>query len=171
MTRTLVLTVIADDRPGLVDTLSACVENHGGNWLDSRLAHLADKFAGVAVIEVPDANRDALEAALRALGDAEAMRLSLEETASAASLPGDLHTIEILGPDHPGIVHEITHALAKAGASVEDLKTDIQEAPHGGGTLFHARIGFRPADEETLEAVRDRLEDLAGTLMVDLEMD
>ena len=43
---TLVLTVIGRDRPGLVDTLSGVVAEHGGNWEESRMAHLADRFAG-----------------------------------------------------------------------------------------------------------------------------
>ena len=41
MARTLVLTFIAKDRPGLVDALSTAVAQAGGNWQDSRMAHLA----------------------------------------------------------------------------------------------------------------------------------
>ena len=43
----LVLTVIGDDRPGLVEQLAAAISEHRGNWLESSMAHLAGKFAGI----------------------------------------------------------------------------------------------------------------------------
>ena len=42
----LVLTLIGPDRPGLVEAVAEVVARHGGNWLESRMAHLAGKFAG-----------------------------------------------------------------------------------------------------------------------------
>ena len=52
---TLVLTVVGDDRPGLVDALSGVIAAHDGNWEQSRMAHLAQKFAGILLVQVPDA--------------------------------------------------------------------------------------------------------------------
>ena len=171
MQKTLVLTFSADDRPGLVDKLSATVEAEGGNWLESRMAHLAEKFAGVAVVEVPDAKADALSMALKALDTAELMHLAIEDSGIPLRAAGDVHTLDVLGPDHPGIVHEISHALAEADASVEEMKTEIQAAPHGGGTLFHAKIRFRLKPDASLETIQDTLEDLSTTLMVDFAVD
>ena len=37
----LVLTLIGPDRPGLVEAVAEVVAAHGGNWLESRMAHLA----------------------------------------------------------------------------------------------------------------------------------
>jgi glycine cleavage system regulatory protein len=48
MADTLIITFIAEDRPGVVEQLSEVVEANGGNWLESRMAHLAETFAGVA---------------------------------------------------------------------------------------------------------------------------
>ena len=41
----LVLTLIGDDKPGLVNAASEAVAEHGGTWLESRLARLSGKFA------------------------------------------------------------------------------------------------------------------------------
>ena len=43
----LVLTVIGDDRAGLVNALADVVSDHGGNWEHSQMAQLAGKFAGI----------------------------------------------------------------------------------------------------------------------------
>ena len=45
----LVLTVIGDDRSGLVEALANVVTNHGGNWEHSQMAELAGKFAGIVI--------------------------------------------------------------------------------------------------------------------------
>ena len=37
----LVLTVIADDKPGTVEKLSSVIADHHGNWLESRMAQMA----------------------------------------------------------------------------------------------------------------------------------
>src|SRR5690606_26345178 len=51
---TLVLTVIGDDRAGLVNAVAEVVARHGGNWERSQMAELAGKFAGIVLVTVPD---------------------------------------------------------------------------------------------------------------------
>ena len=48
MARALVLTVIGEDRPGLVEALADLIDRHEGSWDESRMARLAGHFAGVA---------------------------------------------------------------------------------------------------------------------------
>lgn len=63
----LILTVIADDRPGLVDSLAATIGEHAGNWLESNMSQLAGKFAGILRIGVAaDAGRITRRRAARA---------------------------------------------------------------------------------------------------------
>ena len=64
---TLVLTVIGDDRAGLVDALAGPIAMHGGNWDRSHMARLAGKFAGIVVVSVPDERTDELTAELGTL--------------------------------------------------------------------------------------------------------
>ena len=167
MATTLVLTFIADDRPGLVERISQTVADAGGNWLDSRMAHLAAKFAGIAEIKIEEDKIAALEASLKVL-DAEGFHLVVEEADADATAAGAVYNIDLIGPDHPGIVRDISHFLAERGISVEDMDTDIREAPHSGGTLFHARVRVRAPENLGDADLRDSLESLADRLMVDI---
>lgn len=169
MTKTLILTFIADDRPGLVERISQTVADAGGNWLDSRMAHLAAKFAGIAEIKIEEDKIAALEESLRAL-DAEGFHLVVEEADAdaGATAAGAVYNIDLIGPDHPGIVRDISHFLAERGISVEDMDTDIREAPHSGGTLFHARVRVRAPENLGDADLRDSLESLADRLLVDI---
>ena len=88
----LVLTLIGPDHPGIVDSVSEVVADHGGNWLESRMSHLAGKFAGVLCVEVADERAAALEDALRRLG-VDGLTVVVER--SAAMEPVRLHAMEI----------------------------------------------------------------------------
>ncbi len=63
----LVLTVVGDDRAGLVQSLADAVASHGGNWETSELAELAGAFAGIVLVSVPDDRVDELTRALEGL--------------------------------------------------------------------------------------------------------
>ncbi len=169
--RNLVLSVIGDDRPGLVSALSDAVASHGGNWEQSQLAKLAGKFAGIVAVAVPRARADALIAAVTALDGL--LEVSVHET-DVLPPAGDesvAQTIALLGSDRPGIVQEISAALNRTGVSITKLTTGTREAPMSGGTLFEARMDVLiPADADTA-AIRNDLEAIAAELLVDLDVD
>ncbi len=169
MAKTLVLTFIARDKPGLVERLSETVAGEGGNWLESRMVRLAGKFAGLARVEVADAKVAALKAEVLALEE-EGFQLSIEEGRAGAEPEGPLLIIDLVGPDHPGIVREVSHCLAERGVSVEEMETDIRGTPMGGGLLVYARARVRVPKSLSEDALRDALEALAATLTVDISV-
>lgn len=169
MGKTLVLTFIAEDRSGLVEKLSETVAEEGGNWLESRMAHLAEKFAGVARVEVPGDKVSSLKNALMALG-AEGFHLAVEEATVDASLDGPVFNLDLVGPDQPGILRDISHCLAELGVSVEEMATDVRGAPMGGGSLFYAKARVCVPASLSEEGLRQALEAIAGSLMVDITL-
>ena len=171
MTKTLILTFIAKDRPGLVERLAATVAARGGNWLESRMAHLADRFVGIARVEAPKDQLQRLNADLKALA-AEGFHLTVEEADGdgGTGAPGRVLRLDLVGPDHPGIVRDITHGLAARGASVEEMETDIRPAPMGGGFLFYAKARVRVPASLSERELSDALHEIGNTLMVDVSL-
>ena len=165
----LVLTLIGPDHPGIVDSVSEVVAANGGNWLDSRMAHLAGKFAGVLCVEVAEENAAALEEALGRLG-VSGLTVVVERSAPADAPRQHAMEIELLGVDRPGLVHEISALLAAHGLNIEDLATDRPAAAHSGDRMFHAHIGVVIPETVDLTAVRQGLERLAGDLMVEIRL-
>lgn len=168
----LVLTVIGDDRPGLVGALSDAVSSHGGNWEHSQMAQMAGKFAGIVLVTVADDRVDELVDALGGLGAGGLLEVRAERAAGApgaSSATGGVR-LHLVGSDRPGIVREISTALADQGVTIEELATSTSEAPMAGGVLFEARavLGL-PAGSE-LDDVRRALEAVADELMVELDL-
>jgi glycine cleavage system regulatory protein len=167
----LILTIVGPDRPGLVNLISDRVTSLGGNWLESRMANLAGQFAGIVHLHVPEANAEPLIAAFRDL-EAQGLRIVVTRgTEAAGAPPGRRMKLELVGQDRPGVVRDISHALASRGVSIEELVTDFVSGSMSGESLVRASAQLRvPAQVRTVQ-LREALESLANDLMVDLTLD
>jgi glycine cleavage system regulatory protein len=167
----LVMTIIGRDRPGLVESVASIVAQHGGNWLQSRMCRLGGEFAGILQIEVDSAQQAALE---RDLGRLQAQGVNVVVCPTAggqAFAAGKLARLELVGQDRPGIVREISRALASQGVNVEDLSTECSSAPMSGETLFTAKAKLSIPPSCRLPELRQELEKIAGNLVVDVSIE
>lgn len=166
---TFILTAVGDDRPGLVSALSAPISAHDASWTRSQMSRLAGKFAGIVLVRVADDRFDALAADLAAL-EAQGLQITLERTDQPAERASLRLHLELLGADHPGIVAEVSAALAERDVSIEELTTDVRDAPMAGGTLFEAQAVLTAPPATSTEALRAMLEGLADELMVEIRL-
>jgi len=169
MRTSLVLTVIGDDKPGIVEQLSERVLATGANWEESRMARLAGKFAGLLRVSVATDQADALAATLREL-DAGGLSVVVARSGEGTTEAQRTVGLELIGHDHPGIVRDISRALAQLGVNIEELETDVTSAPMSGDSLFRARVTLGVPSGVTVNQLRTVLEELAGELMVDLTL-
>ena len=169
MVRVLVLTVIGEDRPGLVEALAGLISEHEGSWDESRMARLAGHFAGVVQVHLPDRRADDLIGALPRLAE-RGLQASVVDSDESLVNVDRRHTfrLELVGQDRPGIVREISSSLAALGVSVQDLRTVVESAAMSGERLFRAQAELAPPANVDLEKVRAALERLADELMVEL---
>ena len=166
---TFVLTVIGDDRPGLVSAVSGPISAHGASWERSQLGRLAGKFAGIVLVSVPHERADALVEELQGL-EAQGLHLTVERTDEPTRTDVRQLTLELLGIDRPGIVAEVSAALAAHGVSIEELSTDVRDAPMAGGTLFEAKAVLVAPQSAKDDQLRAQLEDIADELMVEITL-
>jgi glycine cleavage system regulatory protein len=171
MTSMMVFTFIGADKPGLVEKLAQTVGSHGGNWLESRMSELAGQFAGIVSVAVSESQLPALRAAL--------MELSGEEmtiVVAAADHRGiddgyrDLK-LSILGNDRPGIVREVSTALAARCINVREMNTTISSAPMSGAPLFQASAKIQVPKALDLTELSIQLDAIAQTLSVEIDLE
>jgi len=163
----LVMTIISPDRTGLVEAVARAVAEHGGNWLESRMCRLGGEFAGILRVEIPAEKRSALLAALDKL-QTNGLQIVVRDDAPVPAVEGRQTKLEIVGADRPGIVREITSALARAGVNVEEFSSEVASAPMSGETLFKAAARLRLPARCDLAALKKDLEKIAADLLVDV---
>jgi glycine cleavage system regulatory protein len=161
----LILTVVGPDRPGLVRALSEAVAASGGNWLESRMARLAGQFAGIVLVEAPEALLDDL----RGL-ESQGLRIVAQSGAAGAAVATaePRLVLEVVGNDRPGIVRDIARILADSGVNIEELTTGVASGSFSGEALFRVTALVRAPDATAVEVVRAGLETLGNELMVDV---
>jgi glycine cleavage system regulatory protein len=165
----LILTVIGDDRPGLVGELSAAISGQQGNWLESSMSHLAGKFAGIVKVAVPGGKVDALKAALTGL---KGLKVTAESSvAQKSAVAARLLKLSLVGHDRIGIVREVSQVLARHAVNVEELSTRTEVAPMSSEVLFHADIHLLAGRDLDARALTAELERISNDLMVDINLD
>jgi glycine cleavage system regulatory protein len=162
-----VLTIVAGDRPGLVNAIAEAVARHGGNWVDSAMARLGGAFAGIVRVTVDDAKSKALIADLAALGQA-GIAVTAARTSAAPSPAGARAQLVLTCSDLPGIVRAISAALAGLGVSIETLDTRVFAGSMSGDHLFEAKASVILPPSLPESELRQALEAIAQDLMADI---
>ena len=167
----IVLTIVGSDRPGLVEALAGAVARTGGNWLESRMAHLAGKFAGILRVQASADAVPRLVAAIEQLAQAD-LKVTVEHGSAGAAEAGSRPSVELdlVGLDRPGIVRDLSGVLARHGANIEELVTDSSSAPMSGERLFRAHMRLSMPQPADVARLRSELERFATDLMVELRL-
>lgn len=167
----LVLTLLGPDRPGLVERLSQVLVANHGNWVESRMAQLAGHFAGILRVELPAERVSAFKAACQALGTEGLQVLLVDADNPSAKAPSKrILRLELLGHDRPGIVREISQALARHDINVEELNTGVESAPMSAEMLFFAKARLAVPAELSMDGLAKLLEPIGNDLMVDITL-
>jgi len=168
--RSVVLTILGVDRPGLVEMLSDIVAGHGANWEASHMAHLAGRFAGILLLSIDPSKVERLVDDLRQLQD---RGLTVVVEPSGGGEPDKDHrtlTLDLVGHDRAGIIREISKALSAHEINVEELSTECISAPMSGETLFHMTAIIHSPKSLSIDEVLHDLEGIANEMMVDISL-
>jgi glycine cleavage system regulatory protein len=171
MSTSIVLTVVSEDRPGIVEALSELLAQHGGNWTESSMLAMAGQFAGILLASVPDQEVDAFVEGLAGLESKGLLILAKRSGLKPVAKSEREFILDLVGQDRPGIVLDITRILAKHKVNVQELETHCQSASMSGESLFLAHACLLIPAETSIEDLQGELEDLANELMVDIKLE
>jgi len=147
----LVISVITQDRPGIVKEISEAVNQSGCNIEDSRMMVLGGSFAILMMVSGDDASVSTLqkkeEQLSASLGTMVQMQVTSDRNLAEQGRP---YIIEVVALDHPGIVKELSEFVASRKINIEALDTETYAAPHTGSTMFRLDMTVNiPKDVKT----------------------
>jgi glycine cleavage system transcriptional repressor len=156
----LAVTAVGTDRPGIVAAVARVLHERGGNIEDSAMTILGGHFAIVLLVRAEESAsslRDALADATADLG----LTISVSAAGAERRPAEPTHLLSVYGADRPGIVAAVTAELARRGANITDLETQVI----GDDEPVYAMVIELVADEES--GLEDGLARVCGELGVD----
>ena len=164
-----VLTVVGDDRPGLVDEVTRFVLDCGANLEDGRMVNLHGQFAMMMLIDAAEPVIDCLRGRLPELRQTSQVRAELTPageaaTSAAAAIP---YRLTASGMDHPGLVQPVAHLLAERHINIESAQTTLSHAPVTGAPLFEMEFVVSVPAELAVAELRAALSALCDELNMD----
>jgi glycine cleavage system transcriptional repressor len=173
--RHFAVSAIGRDRPGIVAAISEVLLAHQGNIEDSQMTILRGNFTVMLIVTTPDdVEADVLRTGLEEAGarlGLEAMSLGeITEGADACSEASaePSHIVSVYGADHPGIVHDVTSALARQEVNITDLTTRLIEG--GESPLYAMMLEIALPPSRRIEEVGGVLRDVGKRQGVELSI-
>lgn len=161
-----IITLIGEDKPGLLGSLADAVYQLQGNWLSSNFSLMAGRFAGFAEIHLPENQVDAFKKIVQERKD---VTITLSPGLPPDEQDYKLVIIQVVGNDKPGIVNEVTAVINKQKINICKFESICESAPGSGHELFKATICIDVVYDFDVEQLVEALEEVADDLMIDVE--
>jgi glycine cleavage system transcriptional repressor len=163
--RIIAVTVLGDDRPGIVAGVTGALADLHGNLEDSTMTLLRGHFAMVLLVRT-GASAAAVEAALRPLSADGSLVINARVLGDSAlsSIHGPSYALRVHGADRPGIVAAVTGIVARHGANIVDLGTRL------GDGLYVLMAELQLTSEASAVGLGAELRGAAGELGVEVHL-
>ena len=161
----IAVTVLGDDRPGIVADVTRALVGLHGNLEDSTMTLLRGHFAMVLLVRT-GATVESVEAALDPLGADGSLVINARVLRDSTLSPigGPSYALRVHGADRPGIVAAITGVVARNGANIVDLGTRL------GDGLYVLMAELQLPSEASAAGLGAELQDAARELGVEVHL-
>ena len=158
MIKNIIVSIIGPDKPGIVFNISKIIKNNSGNINKSRMVRLGDFFTIMVSISISKNNLHRINKDLENYSDYQITTYESKNNSTNNS-DENIKTIHLNGIDNEGLVFKITNEFTKLNINIEELETNISNAPMSGLTLFSliAKIKHPKTDHDTLKNKMDTL--------------
>jgi glycine cleavage system transcriptional repressor len=167
-----VISAVGEDRPGIVNDLTALIRELELNIDDSRMTVLGGEFAVLMSVageaEAIAALKPRLAALCQELGLAHLFRPTTERSAATQGLP---YQVRVTAMDHPGIVQRIAGFFSARAINIEDLHTETQHAAHTGTPIFNLEMRIHVPAGTGTRALRQEFEEFCDERDLDGSLD
>ncbi len=125
------VTALGTDRPGIVAAIAEVLRDHGSSVTQATMTTLAGHVAVVLQARTED-TPDELQAALGPATAPLGVFVAVAPASGRGPTPPATHLLSVVGRDQPGLLAEVTRAVADSGATIIDLDSQVladDEAP------------------------------------------
>jgi glycine cleavage system transcriptional repressor len=167
MERTLVITVVGDDRPGIVAGVTKGLFDLGCNLEDVSSSILRGHFTMMLIVHAPEGvSAGDAEGALEGIAEDMGLIVRAGEVADThEALTPPTHVVSVYGADQPGIIFRVADALASRGVNITDLRSRVLDPASGDDAAYVVMMEVVGPDD-----LDDQLVDLRAAMDVEVSV-
>lgn len=143
------LTLVGEDRPGIVAGVTEALYRSGWNLGEASMIRLGSSFTVMLMVSGEGDVAQVLNPLVEEMG----LHLHVDD------IPGRLHQhklpniqVRVAGADRTGIVAQVTGVLAQAGFNILELESDVAGSRENPLYIMHIQ-GYSDAPLESIEAL------------------
>lgn len=172
MSKSLVISALGNDKPGIVNELSKTILDQGGNISGSRMTVLGGEFAMMLLVTGNEESIDNVISKLDQTGQNLNLTLIAKETQAQESTQKRLpYQITVVSMDHPGIVHNISDFLSNRDLNIEEIETNTYPAAHTGTAMFSLDMTISIPADSSVKSLRDEFVAFCDDLNLDASLE
>jgi glycine cleavage system regulatory protein len=132
------------------------------------MCRLGGEFAGILRASAPEEHIRVLVDSLQSLRSEGLTVVIHEDETKPIQGPTKTATLSLVGHDRPGIIYQISSALANQQINFEELETECSSAPMSGEMIFKAVARLQIPETCSISTLQKELEEIGSELMVDI---
>lgn len=172
MNKSLVISALGNDQPGIVNELSKAILEQGGNISESKMTILGGEFAMMLLTTGSQECIDNIISKLEQTGETLNLTLIAKETQAHESNNKHLpYQVSVVSMDHPGIVHHISDFLSSRNLNIEEIETKTYPAAHTGTPMFALDMTISIPADSSVRSLRDEFITFCDDLNLDATLE
>lgn len=141
MKQFLAVSAIGKDRPGLAHDVVRTIADCGASIHESRMVPLGSEFAMQLLVAGNWHTVARVESELARLAEAAGLALHLRRTEARALREDHIpYSIDVIGPDHPGIVAGLAGFLTARQIEIAEVASRSYTASQTGAAMFSVQM-------------------------------
>ena len=129
----LIISAFGPDRKGIVSEISSIINECNGNIETSRMVRLEEQFSILILIKIE--NKD-IEILKNKIENIEKLTVNTNVINSFNKIYKNKFHLYINGADNEGIVYSFSNYFSKLNINIEEVNTNIKNAPVSATPLF-----------------------------------
>lgn len=160
----IMVTVSGSNQTDLIKILAEKTHALGGKWLNSKINHIDDYFAGLIKIQIEVDHVEKLIANFKALA------INVESIVLGSIVPKKhMHLdLTIDARDRPGLVHDISEVLSDNSIRVENMECHRFGVADISGTVFTSHFKIDVNESFNEDELVNSLKEISSDLVIEV---
>lgn len=168
MKQHLAVSVVGNDRTGMVHELTRIISECGGNIAESRMSALGSEFAMLLLVNGNWHSLARIESELARLAETGALSVHLKRTEPKAARTDMLpYSVDIVSLDQTGILAGLSGFFASRAIDISEVSTRSYAAAHTGAPMFAVQMVINVPGKLHVAQLREDFMDFCDSLNLD----